>query len=88
MKLFLELEVQNIYKSKDFTDKKSGEVTKGKWKIQTFDKIESEDGKQLKMYDISLPDDKVDEYKQSLGKTIKLPVSTYVSNGRVGFYSI
>lgn len=88
MKLLLELEVTNIYKSKDFTDKDSGEVKKGKWKIQTFDKILSEDGEQLKLYDISLPDNKVDSYRESLGETIQIPVSTYVANGRVGYYGV
>lgn len=88
MKLTLEMIITNIYKAKDFTDKKTGEVTKGKWKIQTMDKIDTEDGQQMKIYDISFPIEKLQQYKNMIGKSINLPVSTYVANGRVGYYGI
>jgi len=88
MVLLAQLKLDNLYKSSDFTDKKSGEVTKGKWKIQTFNKIDSEDGEQIKLIDISVPDSSVDELKTKVGEEVTIPISTYVANGRVGYYGL
>ena len=89
MKLLLELKIENMFKSKDFKDKDTGEVKVGKWKIQTFDNIQNDDGsEQLKLYDVSIPDDKVNDLKSKIGKVVTIPVSTYVNGSRVGYYGI
>lgn len=88
MELVLSLKLENIFKSKDFTDKKSGEVTRGKWKIQTFDSIETEHGTQMKLLDISISEKQHQDLKDKVGQDISLFVGTYVSNGRVGFYGL
>ena len=86
--LSLDLKIENIFKSKDFTDKKTGEVSKAKYKIQTFDKIETEEGEQIKLIDISIPDNIYEDLKNKIGEIVTLKVGTYVSGGRVGFYGI
>ena len=89
MKLQLQLKVENIFKAKDFTDKKSGEVKVGKYKIQTFDNVLNDDGStQMKLFDVSVPDEVGIELKDKIGETITIPVGTYVNNGRVGFYGL
>ena len=88
MKLTLEIKIENLYKAKDFKDEQSGEVTKGKWKIQTFDSIETAEGKQMKLFDVSIPEGTARLLKEKIGTVVKIPVGTYVSNGRVGYYGL
>ena len=88
MELIAKVKIENLYKSKDFVDKKTGETSPGKWKIQTFDKIESEQGEQMKLIDISIPESLVDKVRDKVGQEVSIPVATFVSNNRVGFYGI
>lgn len=87
-KLMLEMKIENVFKSKDFTDKKSGEVKVGKWKIQGFDKVDTDQGMQIKLIDVSVPDEIAFKLKEKIGSTASIEVGTYVSNGRVGFYGL
>jgi hypothetical protein len=88
MELLAKVKIENLFKAKDFIDKKSGETTTGKWKIQTFDNIESEDGMQMKLVDISVPDEVAERLKNKIGETVTVPVGTFISNNRVGFYGL
>ena len=88
MELLLKLNIANLYLAKDFKDTNSGEVTKGKWKIQTFDEIETAQGKQMKLIDISIPDKLAVTFKDKIKQDVVLKVGTYVSNGRVGYYGL
>jgi len=87
-KLILEMKVENVFKSKDFTDKKSGEVKLAKWKIQGFDNIETEQGMQIKLIDVSVPDEVAIDLKSRVGEVVSIEVKTFVNNGRVGFYGV
>lgn len=88
MELSLKLKIENLYKSKDFEDKKSGEITKGKWKIQTFDMIETAEGQQMKLTNISISDEFYEKVKDMEGKEIVIPVGTYINNNQVGYYGL
>ena len=88
MELLAKLKVDNIYKAKEFVDKKTGETTPGKWKIQTFEKVESEDGDQMKLIDISIPEERVKDIKDKVGQVVTIPVATFVNNGKVGYYGV
>ena len=88
MELLAKLKVDNIYKSKDFIDKTSGKTTPGKWKIQTFQKVESEQGEQMKLIDISIPDELAKSLEKKVGETVTIPVATFINNNRVGYYGI
>ncbi len=88
MELLLKVKVENLFKAKDFTDKKSGETQKGKWKVQTFDNIETDQGMQMKLVDISIPANVYQKIKDRKGQEITLAVGTYISNNRVGFYGL
>ena len=88
MKLFLELKIDNLFKSKDFVDGKSGEVTKGKWKIQTLEDFDTAEGNQMKLFDISIPDALAITLKSQINKVVTIQVGTYSVNGKVGYYGL
>lgn len=88
MKLKLVLKIENLFKAKDFEDKKTGEVTNGKWKIQTFDHVETAQGKQMKLIDISIPQELYEVFKTKVGQEVEMLVGTYISNNKVGFYAL
>lgn len=88
MELLLKVKIENLFKAKDFQNKKSGELTKGKWKIQTFDNIETDQGTQMKLIDISIPEETYQRIKDKKGEEVTIPVGTYVSNNKVGFYGL
>jgi len=88
MQLLAKVKIDNIYKSKDYVDKKSGETTAGKWKIQTFQDFETAEGKQMKLIDISVPDEMAKGLKDKVGQTVTIPVATFVSNNKVGYYGV
>jgi len=88
MELIAKVKIENLFKAKDFIDKKSGETTTGKWKIQTFDSIETEEGMQMKLMDISIPDKLAEQLKEKIGQTVNIPVGTFINNNKVGFYGL
>lgn len=88
MELLAKVKIENLFKAKDFIDKKSGETTTGKWKIQTFDNIETDEGMQMKLMDISIPDELAEKFKDKIGQVVNISVGTYINNNRVGFYGL
>ena len=88
MELLAKLKIDNLFKAKDFVDKKSGDTTAGKWKIQTFHKVDSEEGEQMKLLDISIPDELAKSLNDKIGQVVTIPVSTFINNNRVGFYGL
>ena len=87
-KLILEMKVENVFKAKNFEDKKTGEVKISKWKVQGFDNVETEQGMQIKLIDVSVPDEVAFDLKNKIGEEVAIVVKTFVNNGRVGFYGI
>lgn len=88
MEILAKVKIENLFKAKDFTDSKSGETKLGKWKIQTFDNVETEQGTQMKLIDISINDDMAKSFKEKIGQVVTIPVGTYINNKRVGFYGL
>jgi len=88
MELLLKGKLENIFKAKDYKDKLSGEITPGKYQAQFFEQIEGEEGVQLVVHKISLPDEKAIQLKAKIGEIISLPVKAYSNKNTVGFYGI
>lgn len=88
MELLAKVKIENLFKAKSFKDKTSGETTDGKWKVQTFSKIETEEGVQMKLMDISIPDELAKTLKDKIGQVVSIPVGTFINNGKVGFYGL
>ena len=88
MELVLKGKLENVFKAKDFINK-SGELeSKGKWQLQFMEKVEGDDGFQIVMHKVSVPDDSVSLYGGSIGKDIEVPVKAFSSNNKVLYYGI
>ena len=75
-----------IYKANDFKDKNSGEVTTGKTKLQLQTTRTMQDGSsKVELLDISIPHEKVDQYKNKVGSMVEVQVGVI---GKVNYYGI
>lgn len=88
MQLYIKGVLFNMFKSKDFLDKKTGQTTPGKWKLQFMIKKQLADTVQNVLQDISIPDSMFPKFKDQINKTITIPVGTMVKNNRVIYYGL
>ena len=89
MELIIKGKLENVFKAKDFLNRETGEIeSKGKWTAQMFEQIDGEEGAQLVVHKISIPDEKIVGYREKVGDIVQIPVKTYVSKGKVGYYGI
>jgi len=84
--LILKAKLLNIYKSSDFTNKDTGEVTQGKNKLQLLVVKHVHNGNyKNELLDISIPEDKVSEYIDKENEEVEVEVAYF---GKVSFYGI
>jgi len=84
--LILKAKLLNIYKSSDFTNKDTGEVTQGKNKLQLLVVKHVHNGNyKNELLDISIPEDKVSEYIGKENEEVEVEVAYF---GKVSFYGI
>lgn len=88
MELLIKAKLENVFKAKNFTDSKSGEVTEGKWQLNFIELVEGEEGSQMVMHKVSIPEEKVQQYKDKIGNIISVPVKAFVNKGKLGFYGV
>ena len=53
-----------------------------------MEKVESEDGFQMVIHKVSVPDDKVQKYQGKLGSVIDISVKAFSSKGKVIYYGV
>ena len=86
MKVIIEGQVIEIYKAPDYHDKATGETTPGKHKLQLLVETQLQNGEiKWETKDISIPDERVKEYKEKIGKSIQVKCD-FVSKSTVNFY--
>ncbi|MDD2839310.1 hypothetical protein [Sulfuricurvum sp.] len=86
MKIIIEGMLLSIYKSNDFKDKETGEVSHGKHKLQLLVENELQNGSvKNEMQDISIPDTRVKEYEAQIGKKVQVKCD-FVTKGQINFY--
>lgn len=86
MKVIIEGQLLSIYKSNDFKDKETGDVTQGKHKLQLLVESELQNGSvKNDMQDISIPDTRVKEYETQIGQKVQVKCDV-VSKSQVSFY--
>lgn len=86
MKVIIEGMLLSTYLKPDFRDKESGEVTKGKPVLQFLVDTELSNGSiKQEMQDISIPIEKLSEYKNQVGKKIQVKCS-FLSKSSVSFF--
>jgi len=77
----------SIYKSNDFVNKQTNEVTEGKNKIQLLSVRKMKNGSEKKeLLDISIPSHKVNLYKDKVGKEVTVEVGIIAKDYK--FYGI
>jgi hypothetical protein len=86
MKIIIEGMLLSIYKSNDFKDKETGEVSHGKHKLQLLVENELQNGSvKNEMQDVSVPDTRVKEYEAQIGKKVQVKCD-FVTKGQISFY--
>lgn len=88
MELILKGKLENVFKAKDYKDKSSGEVTPGKHQAQFIEQIESEEGSQLVIHKVSIPEERAIQLKNKIGEIVSLTVKAYANKGQIGFYGV
>ncbi|MDQ1244247.1 MAG: hypothetical protein QG565_587 [Campylobacterota bacterium] len=86
MKVIIEGILQSTYVKPDFKDKETGEITKGKPVLQFLVDTELSNGSiKQEMQDISIPIEKISEYKDKVGKKIQVKCN-FISKSNVSFF--
>lgn len=86
MKISIKGKLLSLYRSPDFKDKSSGEVSTGKHKLQLLVNSKLSNGSiKQDMQDISIPDTQVKDYEAQIGKEVNVSCS-YISKSQVSFY--
>ena len=86
MKVTIEGILSSTFLKPDFKDKETGEVTKGKPVLQFLVDTELSNGSiKQEMQDISIPIEKLPEYKDKVGKKIQVQCS-FISKSSVSFF--
>lgn len=86
MKVIIEGMLLSIYKSNDYKDKETGEVSEGKHKMEFVIENELANGSiRHDMQDITIPDSRVKEFEAQIGKKIQIKCNV-ISKGQISFY--
>lgn len=88
MELILKGKLENVFQSKEYTNKKTGEITPSAWYAQFTENVASEQGSQLVIHKIKIPDEKIKLYKDKVGDLVELPVKQWVMNGKSGLSGV
>lgn len=84
--LTLNARLLHVYKSADFTDRTTGEVTVGKNKLQLLLEVPLKNGSfKNELLDISIPSEKVPQYVGKEGEEVSVDVAYF---GKVTFFGI
>lgn len=86
MKVIIEGQVLSVYKSTDYKNKETGEVTQGKYKLGILIETELANGSiRHDVQDITIPDSRVKEYEAQISKKVQVKCDV-MSKGQISFY--
>ena len=86
MKVIVEGQVLSIFKSNDYKDKETGEVSQGKYKMELIIENELANGSiRHDMQSITIPDNRVKEFEAQIGKKVQVKCDI-MSKGQISFY--
>ena len=88
MTVTIEGKMLSGYQKPDFTNKESGEVTKGKFVVQLMveQKLKNDEIKN-ELLDVSIPNELITKYKGKEGQVVLIKCN-YMSKDRVTFYGV
>jgi hypothetical protein len=86
MSMFLATgQIINIFDANDFKDRTTGEITKGKSKIQLLGDFPQENGDVKKqLVDFSVENRAM--YAKLIGKEVRVPISVFCNNNQIVFF--
>jgi hypothetical protein len=87
MQLYIEAKLANVFKPKERTNEK-GETLPQKWQLQFIETIETEEGNQMILHKVSIPDEKLKQYEDKIGEIVRVLVKPYGLKPQSGFYGI
>ena len=82
MDLIIKARLHNLFRAKDFNDKKR------KWQLQFLDEQESGDGVQLVVHKVSIPDTMLHQFTNKTGEEVEVKVRPMVRGNQVIFYGV
>jgi len=88
MKLIIKAKLENVFKARDFKSKDGTTDSKGKWQLQFMEKIEGDEGFQINIHKVSIPDEKAADYKNKIGSVIEVPVKSMALKNKVIYYGV
>ena len=88
MTLTIEGKMFSGFKKPDFTNKETGETTKGKFIVQLISEQELKNGEIKKeLLDVSVPSELETKYKGKEGQSVQIKCK-YMSKDKVTFYGV
>ena len=88
MELIIKAKLENVFKAKDFKSKDGETDSKGKWQLQFMEKVESDEGFQINIHKVSIPEDKAVQYKTKVGSVVEVSVKSMALNNKVIYYGV
>lgn len=85
--LTLNGQVINVFDSPAYTDKKTGEVTPGKHRVQIMAENTMQNGQQ-RMELVNLTVDDPSSYRTLQGRSVQVPVGAFVNGSIIQFYAL
>lgn len=85
--LTLNGQVINVFEMAAYTDKKTGEVSPAKSKVQIMAENTLQNG-QARMELVTLTVDTPDAYQRLVGRQVRVPVGAFVSGSAIQFYAL
>ena len=88
MNVIIEGQMFSSYRKPDFTNKETGQVTKGKFIVQLMveQKLKNDQVKK-EILDVSVPDELVSKYQGKDGQKVQIKCG-YMSKEKVTFYGV
>lgn len=88
MELIIKAKLENVFKARDFKSKDGESDSKGKWQLQFMEKVEGDEGFQINIHKVSIPEDKAAQYKSKIGSVIEVPVKSMALKNKVIYYGV
>lgn len=85
--LTLNGQIINVFDMAPYTDKKTGEISPAKTKVQIMAENVLQNG-QNRMELVTLTVDTPDAYKALVGRSVRVPVGAFVSGTAIQFYAL
>lgn len=85
--LTLNGQVINVFEQPAYTDKKTGETSPAKHRVQIMAENQLQNGQQ-RMELVNLTVDDPSPYHKAIGRSVRVPVGAFASGGAIQFYAL